>query len=259
MSAIRALLTVFALSVICHTARAAEKPAVQFLDADGVKIAYFVQGEGEPVILLHGWLASAGLNWTLPGISGKLAEDFQVVALDVRGHGQSDKPKTEDAYGPELVEDVVRLMDHLKIEKAHIVGYSMGGIIAANFIVKHPERVLSGTLGGMGWLKQVDAAQWGFAQIGQSHPDAHSVLICGRSLSKLALTEDELKSIQLPMTVLIGDNDNLIKRLYVTDKLAKIRPDWPLVEIKNANHLTCIIRPQFRDEIVAWLKQNAAE
>ncbi len=126
-----------------RTARAADRPAIKSFDSNGVKIVYFVQGEGEPVVLIHGWLSSAGINWALPGTSDLLARDFQVIALDVRGHGLSDKPTKDDAYGPELVEDVVRLLDHLKIKKAHVVGYSMGGIIAANFIVKHPDRVLS--------------------------------------------------------------------------------------------------------------------
>src|SRR5262245_43153068 len=96
-------------------------------DSKGVKIAYSVQGKGEPVVLIHGFLSSGGINWDLPGVTALLAKDFQVITLDVRGHGQSDKPTKEDAYGPELVEDVVRLLGHLKIKKAHIVGYSMGG------------------------------------------------------------------------------------------------------------------------------------
>jgi len=236
-------------------AHAADKPTIATFDSNGVKIAYFVQGEGEPVVLIHGWLSSAGINWALPGISSLLAKDYQVIALDVRGHGLSGKPKKEEAYGKELVEDVVRLLDHLKIKKAHIVGYSMGGIIAGNFIVNHPDRVLSGTLSGMGWLKTGDVAQWGFAQIGKNDPNAAALAICGRSLAKLALTEDEIKSIKVPMTVLIGDNDDLIKKLYI-EKLVKVRNDWPVVEIKDANHLTCIFKPQFRDEIAVWLKKQ---
>jgi pimeloyl-ACP methyl ester carboxylesterase len=236
-------------------AHAADKPAVQSFDANGVKIAYFVQGKGEPVVLIHGWLSSAGINWALPGISSLLAEDYRVIALDVRGHGLSDKPTKEEAYGPELVEDVVRLLDHLQIKKAHIVGYSMGGIIAGNFIARHPDRVLSGTLGGMGWLKAGGVAQLGFAQIGKNDPNAKALAICGRSLSKLALTEEEIKSIRVPVTVLVGDKDDLIKRLYV-EPLEQVRKDWPVVEIKDGNHITCILKPQFREEIAAWLKKN---
>jgi pimeloyl-ACP methyl ester carboxylesterase len=236
-------------------ARADEKLSIQSFDSNGTKIAYFVQGKGEAVVLIHGWLSSAGINWALPGISGVLAKDYQVIALDVRGHGLSDKPMKEEAYGPELVEDVVRLLDHLKIKKAHIVGYSMGGIIAGKFIAKHPDRVLSGTLGGMGWLKAGGLAEGLFAQIAKNDPNATALAICGRSLSKLSLTEEEVKSIKVPVTILVGDKDDLVRKLYV-EPLQQVRKDWPVVEIKGGDHLTCILKTQFREEIAAWLKKN---
>jgi len=231
------------------------KPNIDSFKSNGVKIAYFTEGKGEPVLLIHGWLSSAGINWALPGTSGQLAKDFQVIALDVRGHGLSDKPLKEEDYGPELVEDVVRLLDHLKIKKAHIVGYSMGGIIAGNFMAKHPDRVLSGTLGGMGWMPTGGFAQMAFGMIGKKDPNANSMAICGRSLAKLALTEEEIKSIKVPVTVLIGDKDDLIRKLYV-DPLLKVRKDWPVVDIKDANHISCIMKQQFKDEIAAWLKKQ---
>jgi pimeloyl-ACP methyl ester carboxylesterase len=245
---------VCALPVDCTDA--ADKPNIESFNSNGVKIAYFTQGnKGEPVVLIHGWLSSAGINWMLPGISDQLAKDYRVIGLDVRGHGLSDKPLKDEAYGPELVEDVVRLLDHLKIKKAHIVGYSMGGIIAANFIVKHPDRVLSGTLGGMGWLKDGDLAQKVFAQIGKNDPNAQALAVCGRSLARLALTEKEIKSIKVPMTVLVGGKDDLVKGLYV-EPLKKVRADWPVIEIKDANHFDCILKPQFKDEISAWLRSR---
>jgi pimeloyl-ACP methyl ester carboxylesterase len=229
---------------------AAEKPTVQSFDSDGVKIAYFVQGKGEPVVLIHGWLSSAGINWALPGISELLAKDFQVIALDVRGHGLSEKPTKEEAYGPELVEDVVRLLDHLKIDKAHIVGYSMGGIITAKFLAKHPDRARSGTLGGMGWLREGSLEQRFFA----SAKDDKPVALCFRSLAKLALTEDEVKSIRVPVRILFGDRD-FIKKGYV-EPLEKVQEKWQVVDIKDADHITCILKSQFREEILAWLKKN---
>ena len=226
------------------------------LNANGVKIACFVASEGEPVVLVHGWLSSAGINWMPPGTGALLAKDFQVIALDVRGHGLSDTPTNEDAYGMELVEDIVRLLDDLKIKKAHIVGYSMGGVIAWNFIARHPDRVLSGTLGGMGWLKVGSAAQFGFGRIGSNDPNTRAHAICGRSLARLALTEKELKSIRVPMLVLVGENDNLAKKLYI-EPLQNVRKDWRSVEIADANHITCILKPQFRREIAAWLGKNS--
>lgn len=239
-------------------ARAADKPPPRMVDADGVKFAYYVEGRGEPVVLIHGLRSSASVNWSLPGISGLLAQNRQVIALDVRGHGKSDKPTEEVAYGEELVEDVVRLLDHLKIEKAHIVGYSMGGIIAGNFIAKHPERVLSGALGGMGWLKSGGAGQWGLGQLGKKESEAKAPAICGRSLAKLALTKDEIKTIEVPMIVFVGDKDRLVNRLYV-EPLKQIRPDWRVVEIEDANHLSCVVREQFREELAAWLDKNSKQ
>jgi pimeloyl-ACP methyl ester carboxylesterase len=233
---------------------AGEKP--ETFECDGVKISYTVQGKGEPVVLIHGWLSSAAINWDLPGTTALLAKNFQVIELDMRGHGLSEKPTKEDAYGPELVEDVARLMDHLKVKKAHIVGYSMGGIVAANFMVKHPDRVLTGTLGGMGWLKEGGLPEKFFGQIGKTDPNASAQQLCGRSLSKLSLTEDEIKSIKAPVTVIVGGKDDLIKKLYV-EPLQKVRDDWTVTEIKDGNHFTCIVKPQFKEEIAAWLKKNS--
>jgi pimeloyl-ACP methyl ester carboxylesterase len=236
-------------------AHAADKPAARTFDANGVKIAYLVRGKKEPFVLIHGWLSDVRINWALPGISTQLAEDYQVIALDVRGHGLSDRPTKEEAYGPELVEDVVRLLDHLHIKKAHLVGYSMGGIIAANFLAKHPDRVLPGTLGGMGWLKAGGGPQRVFARIGKKNSDAKVPAVCGRSLARLALTEEEIKSIRVPVTVLVGNQDDLIKKLYVAT-LEKVRKDWAVIEIKQAKHITCNLKPQFRQEITAWLKKK---
>jgi pimeloyl-ACP methyl ester carboxylesterase len=247
-------LAVILVVSVAERALAEDKPVHSTFNSNGVKIAYFTQGQGPPVVLIHGWLSSAGMNWLLPGTSGLLAKDFQVIALDVRGHGQSDKPTKEDAYGPEVVEDVVRLLDHLKIKKAHIVGYSMGGMITANFLVKHPDRALSGTLGGMGWLKEGGVAQKLVDNLGKKN-DAAAVL-CMRIMAKLSLTEAEIQSIKIPVEVIVGDKDEHITKVYV-DPLRKARKDWPIVEIKDANHISCVTKPQFKEELASWLKKNA--
>ena len=252
----RLALGAIAALALSGIAWAANLPGRQTLNANGVKISYAVQGSGEPVLLIHGWLSSAAINWDLPGTTAALAKKYQVITFDVPGHGQSDAPTDEAAYGPELTADIVRLLDHLQIKKAHIVGYSMGGILAANFIAKHPDRVLSGALGGMGWLKQGGIGQRGFAQIGRREPNAAAKTICGRSLAKLALSDEEIKSIRVPMIVLVGADDHLIQRLYI-EPLRSIRPDWRVVEIADANHLTCIAKPEFREQLVGWLDKNA--
>jgi hypothetical protein len=248
---LRCLTLLVVFLVTCPTIGADEKFSIKSFESNGVKIAYFTQGKGEPVLLIHGWLSSAGVNWVLPGISEHLAKDYQVIGMDVRGHGISDKPTKVEAYGPELVEDVVRLLDHLKIKKAHIVGYSMGGIIAANFTVKHPDRVLSTTLGGMGWLREGSLEQKAYEAGGK---DGSPAGLCFRGLAKLALTENEIKSINTPVAVLFGDHD-IVRGLYL-DPLVKVRKDWTFIDIKDGDHLSCILKPQFRDDIAAWLKKN---
>jgi pimeloyl-ACP methyl ester carboxylesterase len=242
----RSLLSLLALACLLPAGR------TDTFTSNGVRIAYSVQGKGEPAVLIHGWLSSAGLNWWLPGTTGHLARTHKVISIDVRGHGLSDKPKSEDAYGPEAVEDVARLLDHLKIEKAHIVGYSMGGIIAAKFLVKHPNRALSGTLAGAGWLRDGGLEQAAFAAGGK---DGTPAGLCFKGLAKLALTEKEIKGIKVPVKLIIGDKD-VVKALYV-DPLAKVRKDWGVALIKDGDHISCILKPQFREEIAAWLKKNA--
>jgi pimeloyl-ACP methyl ester carboxylesterase len=246
------------ISLFNPTRAPAEWPKFDSFDSKGVNIAYMTQGQGEPVIFIHGWLSSAGINWMLPGITGAVAKEHRIVAFDVRGHGRSDKPTKEEAYGEELVDDVARLMDHLKLKQAHIVGYSMGGIIGARFMVKYPNRVLSGTLGGMGWMKDGGWGQWGFNQIGKNEKNAPAFSLCGKSLGKLALSEKEIKSIKVPVCVIVGENDHLIKGLYI-EELEKARPDWPVTRVKDADHLSCVIKPQFKDEIVKWLKKSSKE
>jgi pimeloyl-ACP methyl ester carboxylesterase len=108
---------------------AGEKLQRQTFDSKGVSIQYTVEGSGPPVVLIHGLFASGDLNWRLPGITAALAKDYQVISMDVRGHGGSGKPKETNAYGAESAEDVVRLLDHLHIPKAHVIGYSIGGMI----------------------------------------------------------------------------------------------------------------------------------
>jgi len=122
-----------------------------FFDSGGVRIRYLVRGAGPPVVLVHGFMVSTELNWVGPGILDSLATRYTVVALDLRGHGASDKPHSPSAYGAGFVDDVVRVLDHLDIERAHVVGYSMGSAITLKLLSTHPDRVLSAVLGGFGW------------------------------------------------------------------------------------------------------------
>jgi len=229
---------------------ASDEPKAQTFDSKGVPISYTVDGKGEPVVLIHGLFASAQVNWRAPGIIRLLATNYLVIALDVSGNGASGKPTKESDYGVELADDVVRLLDHLKIKQAHLVGYSMGGMITLNVAARHPDRVKSALLGGMGWLREGSQLQniWTRAREreGSVPPSA-----CIRSLGALAVTEQQVKAVKIPTAVLVGENDP-IRRLYV-EPLEKIRPDWPVTIVPAAGHLACILMPEFKAGIKKWL------
>lgn len=119
-----------------------------FTTTDGIKIHYMQLGDkGSYVILIHGYLGSAQGNWFANGIAGALAKNHRVVAIDCRNHGLSDKPELR---GRGIPRDVIELINHLKIEKAHFHGYSMGGSITGKLLASNPELFITAAFGGSG-------------------------------------------------------------------------------------------------------------
>jgi pimeloyl-ACP methyl ester carboxylesterase len=228
-------------------------PRSETFVVEGVKIHYYVEGSGEPVVLIHALHSSSDINWRLTGVIRDLARDHQVISLDLPGHGRSDKPEDEAAYGIQMVDDIVLLLDLLKVEKAHVVGYSAGGIVALKLLAKHPDRTLSGTIGGMGWLREGSPIQKFWEQMPVRNGSRATAEFM-HGIGKLALSEKELKSIKVPVEILIGDRDP-VKRLYVTPLQGK-RRDWPVIEILDAGHVNCIVKKTFREEIGKWVRKN---
>ncbi len=124
---------------------------------DGVDIAYLDEGEGEPVVLVHGFASTKEVNWLNPGwVSTLTRAGRRAIALDNRGHGASAKLYDPAAYhSAVMAEDVRALLDHLGIPRADVMGYSMGARIAAFLALAHPDRVRSVVLGGLG-IRLVD-------------------------------------------------------------------------------------------------------
>lgn len=224
-------------------------------DSDGVKIHYTDEGQGPPVILVHGYRANGELNWRIPGTIRLLKDHYRVITLDNRGHGKSDKPEDVESYGLKMVDDVVRLMDHLKLKDAHVVGYSMGGLITFKLAAQHPQRVRSAVIGGMGWLEpqsgDVKKLQERLAEI-KSKPMAS----CLRGFNALGLTRDEVKAVKVPLIVIVGTDDGL-RESRVTP-LEEVRPDIPVLLIPKATHVSCIFNPTFREGIKKFLDEQSA-
>src|SRR5690242_14817442 len=119
---------------------------------DGVEIAFLDQGEGDPIVLVHGFASNKEVNWATPSWLATLTSaGRRAIALDNRGHGASTKLYDPAAYHSRLMaEDVRALLDHLGLRRADVMGYSMGARITAYLALAHPDRVRSAVLGGLG-------------------------------------------------------------------------------------------------------------
>lgn len=257
-------------------------------DSSGVKIHYSIEGKGEPVLLVHGFAVDARGQWGVPGIIKALAKDFHVIAPDLRGHGKSGKPTGDKQYGIEMVEDLVRLLDHLKIKKAHVVGYSMGALITGKLLVMHPDRLLSATLGGMGAIpegvewppfvaKLAESLEKGkgmgpllIALTPRGQPKPTSVAIKAmnlalvgsngkvlaavvRSWKTLAVPAKQLKDNQVPTLAIVGENDPLKESIdLIKDRMGNLK----IEVIEGGNHVSTFNKPEFVRRLRPFLKEH---
>jgi pimeloyl-ACP methyl ester carboxylesterase len=268
-------------------------PAVQdaYFDSNGVKIHYTVQGAGEPVLLIHGFTANIPIQWDNPGVTAALAAHYKVIALDNRGHGKSGKPHDAKKYGPEMVEDSIRLLDHLKIKKAHIVGYSMGAMLAGDLLALHPSRCLSVVLGGAGIIRKSSNVEFFetlatslekdksigplidyLTPAGQPKPtadqikginfllstlnDMQALAAVVRSWKSLTVSDDALKANKVPVLGLVGDRDPLRSSL---EDLKGVLAGLKIETIPGGDHMNTFAMPQFAAAIKQFLAKHPAK
>lgn len=254
----------------------------QFFSSNGVRIRYIVVGKGEPVILVHGFAGNLGM-WD--PLIDELANGYEAIAFDCRGHGKSDKPHDPEQYGIEMVNDIVRLMDHLQIKRAHIMGYSMGGFIVVKMLVEHPDRFLTAVIGASKGLKEEDLKQQAsltkYLQSGMSFseavlaaapPDAPPLSAEQREALKrddpnhdpkalaaqrlgnkeLIVNYESLKTNKVPTLVIYGGNDH-------TESLTDLKEALSNAEyevIPGAGHAGAVRSPEFAKDIHAFLKAH---
>jgi pimeloyl-ACP methyl ester carboxylesterase len=243
---------------------------------DGVDIAFLDEGEGPPIVLVHGFASTAQVNWRHPGWVGTLtAAGRRVIALDNRGHGGSSKLYDPAAYhSAEMAEDVRALLDHLDLERADVMGYSMGGRIAAFFALAHPQRLRRMVLGGLG-LHLVDGVGLpesiaealeapsledvgdplgrmfrAFAE--QTKSDLKALAVCIRG-SRQTLTRDQVAAIRAPVLVAAGTKDTIAGSAH---ELAALLPAARALDIAGRDHMLAVGDKVFKDGVRRFLAES---
>jgi pimeloyl-ACP methyl ester carboxylesterase len=287
-------LILIALVLLCYPLIRHFTTGAKF-DSNGVRIHYWDEGKGTPVILVHGFAADALFNWRLPGVIRVLRKRYRVISLDLRGHGRSDTPTDCTAYGVEMVEDVRRLMDHLSLEKVHLFGYSMGGFITMDFVGRHPERLLSACIGGAGWFPEgeypeilqtlpasldggtghLPIIQWlegtggPLKQLRQRfsnwcicfyNPNCAAMARCFESLATLHGSEEAVRNNKVPVLCYVGTRDPL---RIATDNLIGRASCLETLYIDGADHTTTLAwrpyRKQFLTRSLGFIELHSAQ
>jgi pimeloyl-ACP methyl ester carboxylesterase len=246
---------------------------MQKFNSDGVEIAFEVWGEGPPVLLIHGFASNAFVNWRDTHWVKVLTEaGHQVIAIDNRGHGQSEKLYDPELYSsPIMAEDACRLLDHLNIAQADVIGYSMGARIAAFLTMAHPVRVrravfaglASRMITGVGGSEAIalaleaesaaaveDRMARGFRLFAdQTRSDRRALAACIRS-SRVKVEAAALAKINVPVLVVAGDMDDVAGS--VAELVAAI-PDAKGVELPGRNHMNAVGDRGFKDAVLRFL------
>lgn len=247
----------------------AESPDSFFYASPDVRIRYRETGQGDPVILIHG-LGRSLTDWA--GVGDSLARDHRVIALDVRGFGNSTRVSTRAQLGREMANDVMKLLDLLEIRRAHLVGHSMGASIAAYLAAHHPKRIRSVSLiagpfnedttafardeagfaaeieegGGMmkllRWLFPTypDSALAVWNKEATAANDPATVGAAMRSIDQLSVRPSAAGKIRAPALVIVGTGDPLVPQ---SRWIATWWPNARLVEVPDADHFTILYNP----------------
>ena len=254
-----------------------------FTASDGLTLHYLTGGgrKGDPVILVPGygqsasyWLREGGLGWAL-------ADDYRVFALDLRGHGQSDKPHDPMKYGPQMSQDIVDLMDHLGIQKTHVHGFGLGGALLTRLLTSHQHRLITAIYGGSGvpevdpkWVSLVPKD----AEIDDPRELALFNSMVSRSMSdekaldaiykypweagtgfegyvQSAAIEVDLKQVGIRVLSIIGEYD---QRKRWTYRMAREIPRPLLVVLPDCGHLRSVETKGYNEAVMRFLRRHGS-
>jgi pimeloyl-ACP methyl ester carboxylesterase len=280
------LLRLLALFLFLGPAAAQDR----YFDAGGVRIRYVDMGSGPAVVLVHGFTGDIERSWINTGVLANLSTDHRVLAFDLRGHGHSGKPHDPRAYD-EIGLDVIRLLDHTGVKRAHVVGYSLGGIIIAKLLTTHPERFTSALIGGAAYrrsrsaradqeneaaAREVEAGIYralivSTAATDEPRPgeeaiharsreiagsnDVHAHAALMRARRALLVSDAEIAAVRVPTLALVGGADPALLRVQA---MREFWQDLHVQVVPGATHPTVHERglprrPEFAQAIRRWI------
>jgi|KBSSwiStaDraftv2_1062776.scaffolds.fasta_scaffold314984_2 pimeloyl-ACP methyl ester carboxylesterase len=241
-----------------------------------VEFAFLDEGQGPPIVLVHGFASSKEVNWVQPGWFATLQSvGRRVIAFDNRGHGGSSKLyDPADYHTTKMAADVAALLDHLQIERADVMGYSMGARVAAFLALEHPARLRSMVLGGLGMhliygvglpesiaealeapsLADVSDPQGrtfrAFAD--QTKSDRRALAACIRG-SRQVITREQAASIETPTLVAVGTKDPIAGS---AEELAALLPHAKALPIPGRDHMLAVGDKVFKAGVLEFFAAN---
>ena len=242
-----------------------------------IEIAYLDEGEGDPIILVHGFASSKNVNWVYPTWVSELRKNGRrVLALDNRGHGESEKLYDPAQYSiPTMAGDVLALMDHLGIPQADIMGYSMGGRMTAWLGLNEPQRLRSAILGGIGIGGLIEGTGPGenvaealeapslddvtdpvgrtfraFAD--QTRSDRRALAACLRGTRTL-MKKEEVARIDVPVLIAVGTTDDIAGSAKA---LGDIIPGSEVLDIPNRDHMRAVGDKVYKTGVIDFLSRR---
>jgi pimeloyl-ACP methyl ester carboxylesterase len=249
---------------------------MQRFSSDGFEIAFIDEGEGDPILLIHGFASNLGVNWRATGWIDVLRRDGRrVIAMDVRGHGESAKPHDGAAYRvAALSQDAQNLLSHLALGRADVLGYSMGARIAARLAIEHPQSVRSLILGGMGLalveglggeeeiaeaLEAPDIAAvknqtgWTYRKFAEATgSDLQALAACIR-VQREKVSAARLAELTMPVLVAVGERDAVAGS---PEGLARLIPGAELCVIARRDHMLATGDRQFKECALDFLHRR---
>jgi pimeloyl-ACP methyl ester carboxylesterase len=249
---------------------------MQFFAHDGFDIGFIDQGEGDPVLLIHGFASSHMANWVSPGWVKTLTDaGYRTIALDNRGHGASSKSYDPDDYTPgRMAGDSAALLSHLGLSRAHVMGYSMGARLAAFLALQEPTMVATLVFGGLG-IGMVDGvgdwdpiaaallaadpadiatprARMFRAFADQTKSDRRALAAC-IATSRELLTEADVARITQPTLIAVGTKDDISG---APDELASLMPNAESFAIEGRDHMLAVGDRSFKKRVLEFLRDH---